>query len=209
MRSFEQRKEEIFRRSEKRIIQRRKNTWRLIVTCVPLVLCIGIASGYWALGGFGKMDSAAPESAMEPNYSAVMDSADENGAVPEAPESMASAQLISVCAQTEGTEKVHTDQQILQQLQSLLPVKMSSADSAHYSESAPEDADIQTTEGAIAGGQGDFGTQYVCTLTLNYEDGRTVTYTVLGDRISGAESIRTLTAEQVQWLESLCEEETP
>ena len=153
---------------------------------------------------------------MEPNYGLIMDSAISNGSavpetpeMPEAPAGMVAAQLISVRTQTEGAEQVHTDQQILQQLQSLLPVKMSSADSARYPESAPEDADIQTTEGVTSDGQGNFGAQYVCTLTLTYEDGRTVTYTVLEDRISGAESIRMLTEEQVQWLESLCEEETP
>lgn len=218
MRSFEERKEEIFRRSEKRIIQRKKIVKRVVLTCVPLVLCLTVVSGYLTLGGFGRMDDAAPESAMEPNYGIVMDSMNANGAVPETPEmadvpdapaGMAAAQLVSVCAQTDGMERIHTDQQILQQLQDLLPIKMSSADADHYPESVPENTDMQITEGVTSGGQGDFGAQYVCTLTLTYEDGRTVTYTVLEDRISGAESIRTLTEEQVQWLESLCEEETP
>ena len=39
MRSFEERKEEIFSRSRARIAQRKKTVRRVLVTCVPLVLC--------------------------------------------------------------------------------------------------------------------------------------------------------------------------
>lgn len=84
MRSFEERKEEIFRRSEKRIIQRKKNIKRVVLSCVPLMLCVTVVSGYLTLGGFGRFDNAAPESAgMEPNYGMIADS---NEAICDCPE---------------------------------------------------------------------------------------------------------------------------
>ena len=60
MRSFEERKEEIFRRSEAKIAQRKKNIKRVVATCVPLVLCVTALTGYLTLGG--SMEKAsAPE----------------------------------------------------------------------------------------------------------------------------------------------------
>lgn len=43
MRDFEQRKAEIFRRSEERLTQR-KHRRRMIISCVPLVICIAVLS---------------------------------------------------------------------------------------------------------------------------------------------------------------------
>ena len=60
MRNFEERKEEIFRRSEAKIAQRKKNIKRVVATCVPLVLCVTALTGYLTLGG--SMEKAsAPE----------------------------------------------------------------------------------------------------------------------------------------------------
>ena len=71
MRSFEERKEEIFRRSEAKIAQRKKNIKRVVATCVPLVLCVTALTGYLTLGG--SMEKA---SAPEANWqgSAMMES---------------------------------------------------------------------------------------------------------------------------------------
>lgn len=74
MRSFEERKEEIFRRSEKKIAHRKKTVRQVIATCVPLVLCLGTLSGIWLLRGPTKMDNAAPEAAgSDLNYGMVAD----------------------------------------------------------------------------------------------------------------------------------------
>lgn len=75
MRSFEERKEEIFRRSEKKIAHRKKTVRQVIATCVPLVLCLGTLSGIWLLRGPTKMDNAAgdPEANGSPNYGMVAD----------------------------------------------------------------------------------------------------------------------------------------
>ena len=70
MRSFEERKEEIFRRSEAKIAQRKKNIKRVVATCVPLVLCVTALTGYLTLGG--SMEKAsAPETNRQD--SAMMD----------------------------------------------------------------------------------------------------------------------------------------
>lgn len=77
MRSFEQRKEEIFARGKEKIARRKKNTKMVLMTCVPLFLCVCIAGGYLALGNGGQklaMDAAAPENGM------VMDSMAEGDA---------------------------------------------------------------------------------------------------------------------------------
>ena len=59
MRDFEQRKEEIFARSQKKIAQRKKHIRRAVLTCVPLVLCVCLAGGYMAMGGlFATKDMA-------------------------------------------------------------------------------------------------------------------------------------------------------
>lgn len=74
MRSFEERKEEIFRRSEKKIAHRKKTVRQVIATCVPLVLCLGTLSGIWLLRGPTKMDNAAPGAAgSDLNYGMVAD----------------------------------------------------------------------------------------------------------------------------------------
>lgn len=66
MRSLDECKAEIFRRSEIKIKQRKKTRNRILAACIPLCLCIGIGTVGFAAGGFGaKSDNmaAAPESA--------------------------------------------------------------------------------------------------------------------------------------------------
>ena len=72
MRSFEQRKEEIFARGKARIAQRKKTARRVVMTCVPLVLCVCIAGGWLTLRNGGRklaLDSAPPESALSDQLS--------------------------------------------------------------------------------------------------------------------------------------------
>ena len=47
MRNFEERKAEIFRRSEERINERRKNRRRIVACCVPLCLCIAVLTAIY------------------------------------------------------------------------------------------------------------------------------------------------------------------
>lgn len=59
MRDFEQRKEEIFARSKEKIARRKRNTKRILLTCIPLMLCVCLAGGYMAMGGlFATKDMA-------------------------------------------------------------------------------------------------------------------------------------------------------
>ena len=59
MRNFEERKAEVFRRSEKRIKERKARRNHILMACIPLVLCITI------LGAFLR-PNVTPDGAAEP-----------------------------------------------------------------------------------------------------------------------------------------------
>ena len=63
MRNFEERKAEVFRRSEKRIKERKQRRNHILMTCIPLVLCLTIFGAFL----FPQMDDLkqAPESSNE------------------------------------------------------------------------------------------------------------------------------------------------
>lgn len=63
MRNFEERKTEVFRRSEKRIKERKQRRNHILMTCIPLVLCLTIFGAFL----FPQMDDLkqAPESSNE------------------------------------------------------------------------------------------------------------------------------------------------
>ena len=190
MRNFEERKEEIFRRSEKRIEQRKRTVKRVVLTCVPLVLCLTAVSGYLALSGFGRSDMSAPESAFDPHYS-VQDSVISNGsAVPESPdipECMPPAQIISLQVQVGDEVYDCADNETIQKMEKLLPDTGMIADNDHTPESADEDQKY---------GKGD-----TLTVTLTYADGSEKVYWLEGNRFIGSDGIRELTPEQLAWLE--------
>ena len=50
MRNFEERKAEVFRRSEKRIKERKQRRNHILMTCIPLVLCITLFSALFLPG---------------------------------------------------------------------------------------------------------------------------------------------------------------
>ena len=65
MRSLDECKAEIFRRSEIKIKQRKKNRNRVLAACIPLCLCISIGAAGVFSGAFGAKSenmAAAPES---------------------------------------------------------------------------------------------------------------------------------------------------
>ena len=71
MRSLEECKAEIFRRSEVKIKQRKKTRNRILAACIPLCLCMGIGAAGAFSGGFAvKSDNMAqaPESALWNGY---------------------------------------------------------------------------------------------------------------------------------------------
>ena len=63
MRNFEERKAEVFRRSEKRIKERKQRRNHILMTCIPLVLCLTIFGAFL----FPQLDDLkqAPESSNE------------------------------------------------------------------------------------------------------------------------------------------------
>ena len=63
MRNFEERKAEVFRRSEKRIKERKQRRNHMLMACIPLVLCLTIFGAFL----FPQMDDfkQAPESSNE------------------------------------------------------------------------------------------------------------------------------------------------
>lgn len=198
MRSFEERKEEIFRRSEKRIIQRRKNTWRLIVTCVPLVLCVGIASGYLALGGFGRMDSAAPEAALDPYYS-IQDSA-----IPESPECLPefAHEAVSLQISDGNQSKTYTQQQILDTFQCMLTVPPEEVTDNSGIPDVPDSIDEPKTEGNFsANGVSEY------TLILTRSDGRQEVYNITDGVLTGPYGAYELTESQFTWIRNILEDE--
>ena len=65
MRSLDECKAEILRRSEIKIRRRKQTRNRILAACIPLCLCIGIGAAGVASGGFGAKSenmAAAPES---------------------------------------------------------------------------------------------------------------------------------------------------
>ena len=50
MRNFEERKAEVFRRSEKRIKERKQRRNHILMACIPLVLCITLFSAFFLPG---------------------------------------------------------------------------------------------------------------------------------------------------------------
>ncbi len=70
MRNFEERKAEVFRRSEKRIKERKQRRNHILMTCIPLVLCLTIFGAFL----FPQLDDLkqAPESNNEHYFSGAM-----------------------------------------------------------------------------------------------------------------------------------------
>ena len=70
MRNFEERKAEVFRRSEKRIKERKQRRNHMLMACIPLVLCLTIFGAFL----FPQMDDfkQAPESNNEHYFSEAM-----------------------------------------------------------------------------------------------------------------------------------------
>lgn len=215
MRTFDERKEEIFRRSEERIARRKKNMKRIVVTCVPLVLCVTVLTGFLTLGGYGK-DESAPEA---PWQGAVMDSV-ANGSgihygawVPEsAPGEFDSAETPEMTVQDgdgfalelyrESETYSYQDQEILSMFQSILKMPLGAEISG--SSEAWEETNYEASKDALIKG----GTYAVALVSAN---GEKVWYSLQDTRLTRLADgqIYTLTQEQATILHKLLEVKWP
>ena len=62
MMNFEERKAEIFRRSDERIKTRKRNRRRILLSCVPIMICIGVLSVSY---GQNKLNIETPDGIIE------------------------------------------------------------------------------------------------------------------------------------------------
>lgn len=202
MRNFEERKEEIFRRSQVRIAKRRKTAYRVIAACVPVVLCVSVVSGYLLLGGFG-MKSAAPEANMSPNYS-MQDCVEENMGVAMDPLSMQIGN---------GTDARTCTDPVLLQL--FADVAADQAPGLEAPESATEPVTESTQEsdtkygaaGSKCPSAEDIIDAEPYPIAVTYMDGTTVWFTLRGNRLTREDGQTCmLTDEQAAALRAFLEE---
>ena len=204
MRNFEERKEEIFRRSQARIAQRKKTVRRVVLACVPVVLCVGLASGYLALGSFGRSDSAVNESMMEsPNYGMMADSEIElNGneicdCPPEAPEM--APEIAESEVRLEIGNRVYTDWTVVDTFLAMVDVQQVTP------ETTGTDGKTNNTGGVTGENIIQDDPYPVC---LHYPDGSEVWFILRGNHLTWVDGNTQLqlTDDQVQWLYGLMEE---
>lgn len=209
MRDFEQRKEEIFARGKEKIARRKKITKRVVMTCVPVCLCVCIAGGWLALGGFGMSDKAAPEANMamdsvaqgDANYGHIY-----NGAqVPESPEmapadSKPTESAMRLVLYRSGREFAYTEQETLNIFLEILEGESTEIPDAQ----APDDigdfiANFNPEPGKLIEDE-----PYPVKLT--YPDGREAWFILRGTQLTGQDgNCYTLTGEQASILHKLME----
>lgn len=107
MRDFEQRREEIFRRSQARIQARRKRNKRIVMTCVPVALCLCVA-GFFLSGPFAVSNDCA-EAENNSQFSCDQSS---NGSL--------ITSLVEVRVTDGKGERVYTDPQVVQMVSAML-----------------------------------------------------------------------------------------
>jgi len=102
MRDLQECQAEVFRRSEKRIQERTCRRKRIVMTCVPLVLCLVIA-GTMMLPGRPSTDMTAPENVQEPGSAAPIDGVSGAG-VWDVPDGQVNYGVPYVCVNGDGSE---------------------------------------------------------------------------------------------------------
>ena len=169
MRTFEERKEEIMRRSQARIAERKKTVRRVLLAYVPMVLCIAVLSVVVIEHGFGGLDSEAPESAMMPNYS-MQDSVEENQVMAPDP--------VSVQISSGAVTHTSTDPAVLQLFSEMTTgVKYGAAIPESSSETDPKIGNEWAAGGDII-----YGDPYP--VAVNYPDGSQIWFTLRGSRLT-------------------------
>lgn len=197
MRTFEERKEEIFHRSQMRIAKRRKTVYRVILSCVPVVLCVSVVSGYLLLGGFG-MNSAAPEANMSPNYS-MQDSVEANQGMAMGP--------LSVQIGNGTDAKTCTDPVLLQLFMEEGDTVLGFYDRAPEMESAQEPDTKYGAAGSKCPSAEDIIDAEPYPIAVTYMDGTTVWFTLRGNRLTREDGeTYMITDEQAAALRAFLEE---
>lgn len=174
MRDFEERKAEIFRRSERRIAQRRRRK-RVIISCIPLVICIAVLSVIHVpnlLPATGNEDNAlietntdqmSPTETQAVSYSSVKVQGrnEKNGYYKEIEE-------------PENVEK------IVNTIEKYNAEKENAAPSDNYTDSAAAGSSSTSTQSMPEEDAKEDGYK----ITVVSSDGREMVYTIIGDCLS-------------------------
>lgn len=205
MKSFEERKEAILSRSAAKIAKGKKTRRCFVATCVPLVLCLTLVSGWVLAGGVGldgaamesavESDNMMPESAVDPQLHYGMD----NSPL-ESPASSGRV-IVAVKLISNGRVQVSTSQVLFQALEKAFAQRVPASEPGG-------NVTANGSEDAKTGFEGDpiEGDPYV--LTVVYQDGSEVRYTLRGTQLTSADGKATyiLAEEAAQQLQQLQEE---
>lgn len=180
MKDFQERRAEIFRRSEKRIAQRRRRN-RAIMSCVPLVICIAVLSAV-------KLPflSAHKDGTNSPSEQIAMDTA--------APSDGASDSVIcsAVKIQASGAEGIFSktveDPEQIEAITSIIESIYVGADTSSKEDTPPDCAVPSGSGAAGSSSPGDNKAYMVYTITVELSDGSERSYTVSDERFTDVES---------------------
>lgn len=190
MRNFEERKAEVFRRSEKRIKERKARRNHILMACIPLVLCITLLSAFFLPG-------------MLPGETKDPDAADGavGGLTENKSESLACAYTkIDVIGNgislsyTEASDMLSISNQLASYMVNE-PENSTSVDEHprgdDFKNDSAEDSYVGTTGATSAAGEG-----YVITLTLH--EGGTIAYRLTGNCLLDMAENKTYKLSQAQ-----------
>lgn len=188
MRNFEERMEEIQRRSEKIIKQRKKRRLCMATACVPAVLCAAFL-----------LHRMLPGDAMEPDFY--------NGAVMESYTDMSQSAAyveVSGSGMRKNLTEPETVNQIIQLMSPAIPETNVLEDSESfdlleaetvYKEDLMDDSKDYSTSSAV-----------VYIITVCQPDGETVSYSLVGNQLEcDSGEVRILTSQELQELQMLLE----
>ena len=190
MRNFEERKAEVFRRSEKRIKERKQRRNHILMTCIPLVLCITLFSALFLSG-------MLPGETRDPGVA--------DGAVGGLTENKSES---LTCAYTRidvvgnGISLSYTKASDMLSISNLLAAYVIDEPESNTSvgeTTRGDDSKNESAEGSYIGTTGASsatGTGYVITLTLH--EGGTVAYRLTGNSLIDVAENKTYKLTQVQ-----------
>ncbi len=171
MRNIQECYEEVLRRSEERIIERKKRRTHILAACIPLLLCVTIFAGF-LLPGFGiGTDMAAPE-AGHPLYHA--ESAMEDGEV-----------ILTDSVEVVGNGLAHrfTSPEDVQEIMDFIEAIVTTPQTDTATDTSRFITDDSLTDDFLTmPGRDALGKSYQ--ITLNHSNGTTEVYTLLGSALT-------------------------